>query len=466
MVRQAETGGTIPSAGNSPSRGIALLVLVTVVTALGGFLFGYDTAVINGANQYLKAHFSLTPAQEGLAGASAILGCIPGAMFAGFFSDRFGRRKVLFASAVLFATSALLSAVPRTFFEFLAARWIGGLGIGASSMVCPIYIAELAPAEKRGRLGSLFQMGIVIGIFVTLFINAQIQGLGDEAWNGASGWRWMLGSEAAPALLLILLLFRAPESPRWLLQAGRDDEACRILTEIAGEEHAASEAAAVREALKLEEGGFRELIGPLARRPLFLAVVLMAVSQFSGINAIMYYSTKIFTTAGAGVEDAFTASVVIGIVNVLFTFVALALVDRAGRRPLLLFGLAVQVVALGATGWMFHMGQGGMALLGTILLFIAAFAMALGPIPWIICSEIFPTRIRGRAMSLATFTIWTSCYIVAQTFPMLNDSPAVGPAKTFWIYGTCSFLGFLFVWAFVPETKGKTLEEIETSWAH
>jgi SP family arabinose:H+ symporter-like MFS transporter len=196
-----------------------------------------------------------------------------------------------------------------------------------------------------------------------------------------------------------------------------------------------------------------------------VAVLLMAISQLSGINAIMYYSTKIFQTAGVGVKNAFTASVIIGLVNVIFTFVALAFVDRAGRRPLLLIGLSVQVVALAATGWMFHTAQGGAALLIAILVYIAAFAMALGPIPWILCSEIFPTRVRGRAMSIATFVIWSSCYLVAQTFPVLNDTPAIGPAKTFWIYGTFSLLGLIFVFWQIPETKGKTLEEIESSWA-
>lgn len=440
------------------------LALVTLVAAVGGFLFGYDTAVINGANQYLKAHFALTPTEEGLAGASAILGCIPGAMFAGFLSDRFGRRKVLFLCAVLYAVSGLLSAVPRTFTEFLAARFISGLGIGASSMICPIYIAELAPASQRGRLGSLFQLGIVLGIFLTLFINAWIQGRGDETWNIAQGWRWMLGAEVAPAALLLALLFFVPESPRWLVQAGRVEEAQRILEGVSGPEQARVEIAAVREVLGQEEGRFSELFHARFRRPLIIAVILMAFSQFSGINAIMYYSTKIFTTAGVGVKDAFMSSVIVGMVNVVFTFVAIAFVDRAGRRPLLLIGLAIQVLALGTVGAMFRGGASGMPLLVAILAFIAAFAMALGPIPWILCSEIFPTKVRGRAMSVATFTIWSSCYVVAQTFPVLNDSPQVGPALTFWIYAACSLLGFFFVLARVPETKGRSLEEIERSW--
>ena len=452
------------SAEPSPQSTFRALALITLVAGVGGFLFGYDTAVINGANQYLKAHFQLNSVQEGVAGASAILGCIPGAMVAGFLSDRFGRRKVLFICAILYAASGLLSAIPRTFTEFLIARFISGLGIGASSMICPVYIAELAPAAKRGRLGSLFQLGIVLGIFLTLFINSMIQGAGDEAWNASSGWRWMLGAEVGPAVALFLLLFFVPESPRWLLQAGREREARQILERVGGPDHAETEIVAVRQVLAQEEGRFSELFQARFRKPLIIAVVLMAVSQFSGINAIMYYSTKIFTTAGVGVKNSFSASVLVGLVNLVFTFVAIALVDKAGRRPLLLVGLALQVFFLGAVGWMFHSGIQGFGLLFSIVGFIAAFAMALGPIPWIFCSEVFPTKIRGRAMSVAVFTIWSSCYVVAQTFPMLNDSPAFGPAATFWVYAACSLFGLVFVWAMVPETKGRTLEEIESSW--
>jgi SP family arabinose:H+ symporter-like MFS transporter len=449
---------------NHQTKTYSPLTLVTLVAATGGFLFGYDTAVINGANQYLKAHFHLDAMQEGLAGASAILGCIPGAMCAGFLSDRFGRRKVLFLCAILYALSGVLSAIPRTFMEFLAARFISGLGIGASSMIIPVYIAELSPAAKRGRLGSLFQLGIVLGIFLTLFLNARIQGLGDEAWNAAQGWRWMLGAEVAPAVLLLALLFLVPESPRWLLGVGRDEEARRILESVGGPVHASQEMAAVRAVLGAEEGRFSELFHARFRRPLVIAVLLMAFSQFSGINAIMYYSTKIFATAGVGVKDAFMSSVIVGLVNVVFTFVAIAFVDRAGRRALLLIGLTIQVAALGTVGWMFHAGYSGVPLLLAILAFIGAFSMALGPISWVLCSEIFPTRVRGRAMSLATFTIWTSCYLVAQTFPMLNDNPAIGPALTFWVYGACSLAGLIFVFTTVPETKGRSLEEIEHSW--
>jgi SP family arabinose:H+ symporter-like MFS transporter len=451
---------------NSPASSVRFVLFATGVTAIGGFLFGYDTAVINGANSYLKAHMNLSPTQEGLAGASAILGCIPGAMCAGFLSDRFGRRKLLFLCALLYAVSGLLSAIPNTFGQFLAARILSGLGIGASSMICPVYIAEIAPEKWRGRLGTLFQLGIVMGIFITLFINKLIQGMGDEAWNTAMGWRWMLGMEVVPAIAFIGLLFAVPESPRWLAQQGREDEAGDILTKVDGAEHAASELAAIREAASREEGRFSELFSGPFRRPLLIAVVLMACSQFCGINAIMYYSTKIFATAGGSTATAFNSSVWVGLINVVFTFVAIGFVDRAGRRPLLLIGTAVQAIALGLVGWMFHTSTSGFPLLLCVIGFIAAFSMALGPIGWLFCSEIFPNKVRGRAMSIAAFTVWVSCYIVAQTFPMMNDNPAIGPALTFWIYGGVSLFSFLFVLALLPETKGRTLEQIETMWSH
>ncbi|HEV2391297.1 MAG TPA: sugar porter family MFS transporter [Verrucomicrobiae bacterium] len=444
---------------------IRFVLFATGVAAIGGFLFGYDTAVINGANSYLKAHMHLSPAQEGQAVASAILGCIPGAMFAGFLSDRFGRKKLLFICALLYAVSGLLSAIPNTFGQFLSARLISGLGIGASSMICPVYIAEIAPEKTRGRLGTLFQLGIVTGIFLTLFVNKLIQGAGDTAWNTAQGWRWMLGMEVVPALAFIALLFAVPESPRWLAQHGRETEALGVLEKAGGAEHAKTEMAAIRQAMQFEEGGFRELISSPFLKPLLIAVALMAFSQFCGINAIMYYSTKIFAAAGGGDNAAFTSSVWVGLINFVFTFVAIGFVDKAGRRPLLLIGTAMQALALGPVGWMFHRQIAGGPLLACVIVFIAAFAMAMGPVGWLFCSEIFPNKLRGRAMSIAALTVWVSCYIVAQTFPMLNDNPSIGPAKTFWAYALVSLASFVFVLALVPETKGRTLEQIERMWS-
>ncbi len=448
----------------SSTGSVRYVAFATGVAAIGGFLFGYDTAVINGANTYLTAHFHLNATQQGLAGASAILGCIPGAMFAGSLSDRYGRHRLLFLCALLYAVSGLLSAVPRTFFEFLAARFISGLGIGASSMICPVYIAEIAPEKWRGRLGTFFQLGIVTGIFLTLFVNKLVQGLGDEAWNTTVGWRWMLGLEVVPAIGFIALLFAVPESPRWLAQKGRNAEAEAILAQVGGTEHAAREMQAIQISLRSEEGRWSELFRGAFRRPLVIAVVLMACSQFCGINAIMYYSTKIFATAGGGQDVAFSSSVWVGLINLLFTFVAIGFVDRLGRKPLLLIGTLVQTLALALVGWAFHTQQQGVVLLLCVIVFIAAFAMAMGPIGWLLCSEIFPNKVRGRAMSLAALTVWISCYVVAQTFPMLNDSATIGPALTFWIYAVVSMFSFGFVALLVPETKGRTLEEIEGLW--
>ena len=447
------------------------------------------------------------PYEEGLVGASAILGCIPGAMFAGLLSDRFGRKRMLFLCALLYGLSAVLflPALTPSLYPFLIARFICGLGIGASSMICPVYIAELAPEKWRGRLGTLFQLAIVVGIFLTLFVNKTVQEHGNEAcnsflalfgqrpseignaaWNTAVGWRWMLGIGALPAVLFFVLLLGVPESPRWLTQNNRETEAREILCRAAGAVHAGEQMAEIREAIGQEEGRFSELFGGIYFRPVVLAVVLMLCSQFCGINAIIYYSTKIFEAAGADKTAAFAATAWMGVVNLVATLVAVACVDKLGRRPLLLLGTAVQTLALGMVGWMFFANTSGAAvpaalvrvfqvigsmvdpqqaaLFGCIITFTAAFAVSLGPIGWLFCSEVFPNRVRGRAMSVAAMSVWISCYIVAQTFPMLNDNPSIGPAKTFWIYGAVSLFAFIFAAAFIPETKGRTLEQIERYW--
>jgi SP family arabinose:H+ symporter-like MFS transporter len=448
---------------DSRASAVRFVLFASGVTAIGGFLFGYDTAVINGANSYIKELWDLKPAWEGTATASMLLGCIPGAMFAGFLSDRFGRKRLLFLCAILYAVSGVLSAFPPTAGWFLAVRFLGGLGIGASSMVCPVYIAEIAPEEWRGRLGTLFQLAIVVGIFLTLFVNMLVHGMGDEAWNTAIGWRWMLGLEAVPAVAFLFLLFAVPESPRWLAQQGREGEAEEILRRAGGAEHAQRQMGEIRAALAEEEGRFSDLFTGPFRRPLLIAVLLMAFSQLCGINAIIYYSTRIFAAAGAGKDAAFVSTVWIGLINVLFTFVAIGLVDRLGRRPLLLIGTAVQTGALVMVGWMLHRDLSGLGLLACVVTFTAAFATALGPIGWLFSSEIFPNRVRGRAMSVAAMTVWITDYIVTWSFPKLNDE-WVGPAGTFWIYGAVSLLSFLFVLAAIPETKGRTLEEIERSW--
>jgi MFS transporter, SP family, arabinose:H+ symporter len=445
---------------------LGFVVFCAAVTGIGGFLFGYDTAVINGANTFLKEHFQLDQQRDslliGLATAAAIIGCIPGAMCAGFLSDRFGRRRILFLCAVLYAVSGVLSAVPPTFSLFVVARIWSGVAIGISSMICPVYIAEIAPPAWRGRLGTLFQLGIVIGIFMTLFINGKIQSLGDADWNRDLGWRWMLAAEALPALLFIVLLVPIPESPKWLIQARREDEARETLKRIGGADYANAEIAAVREVLAQEEGSFAELFSRAYRLPLTIAVFVMLASQFSGINVVMYYSTDIFKAATGDANAAFTSSVWIGFVNVIATFVAILFVDKAGRKPLLLVGNAVQVIGLVTVGYIYSVNPHSPYLLWGVITYTAAFAMAMGPIPWILCSEIFPAKLRGRAMSVSTLAIWTACYLVSQTFPLLLKH--VGSTNTFWFYAACSAATFFFVLLLVPETKGRSLEEIEKSW--
>lgn len=445
---------------HNPSR--HALLFATSVAAMGGFLFGYDTAVINGANELLEDYFQLTSTQLGTATASAIIGCVPGAAIAGYLSDKYGRKRVLYLTAILFGLSAILSALPYTLNQFLMARFIGGVGIGICSMVCPVYIAECAPAEKRGRLGTLFQFGIMFGIFVTLFINLFIQGMGDADWNTNLGWRWMLGAEVIPAIAFLGLIAVSPESPRWLVMQGRVDEARRILSRWLDVVKTEYELKSITDTMQQESGRFSELFEKRFRKPLIAALGLMIIQQFCGINAIIYYSTRIFASAGAGMGDAFMSTVIVGFVNMIFTLVAIGFVDKAGRRPLLIIGLAGQFLALSTVAIMFGNGTESGILLIAVLVFIASFAMSIGPIGWLFASEVFPGRIRGRAMSLASFTIWVSTFIVAQTFPMLNDG--IGASNTFWIYAGVSLFGLFFVMFLVPETKGKTLEQIEQSW--
>jgi SP family arabinose:H+ symporter-like MFS transporter len=331
-------------------------------------------------------------------------------------------------------------------------------------MLSPLYIAEIAPEKIRGTLVALYQLAIVVGILVVFFVNLQIQRLGDEGWNTHTGWRWMFASLALPSALFGFFMALMPESPRWLMKMDRQAEAQAILERVGGPVNAQREVLQIQEALQQEEGRWSELFTAGYGRALVIGILLAVFGQFSGINAIMYYAPEIFKAAGSGRDAAFLQTVIVGLVNLGFTFVAIWLVDKAGRKPLLIAGTLVQVISLSWVGYLFHTGHQGVWLLGGILLFVAAFAVAMGPIPWIVNSEIFPTKLRGRAMSIAIVMLWLADFIVTQTFPMLRESPAFGPAKTFWVYAFCSFLSTLFVLWMVPETKGRTLEEIEASW--
>lgn len=441
----------------------AFVLKVSVVAALGGLLFGYDTAVIAGVIGFLQQKFSLTPAMVGWAASSAIWGCIFGAMFAGYVSDRLGRKKVLIITAILFAVSSVGSAIPNDLATFIAARFIGGLGIGAASMLSPLYIAEIAPSDKRGRLVTLYQLAIVLGINLIYFVNMQIAGLNDETWNIDVGWRYMIGSGVIPAILFFVLLFFVPESPRWLVKRGKFAEALDTLSRVNGSEKAGYILEEIKTTLQQESGTFKELFAPGLRTAMVIGVMLGLFSQITGINAIIYYAPEILKRTGIGAGSAFLQTFIIGIVNTMFTFVALWLVDRAGRRKLLLGGTLGMIICLFGTGICFYFGLlGGPWLLLFILGYIACFASSLGPIPWIIMSEIFPTKTRGIAMSVVTLILWIGVVLVTQLTPVMLEN--LGGAFTFWLFMVNAIILLIFSWLKIPETKNRTLEEIEKSW--
>ena len=448
--------------GNAEQINMKSVYYITGVAALGGLLFGYDTAVISGAIGFLQTKFELDATMKGWAASSAIIGCIFGAMSAGWTSDRWGRKKVLIMTAVLFGISAIGSAIPRNLTEFVIARFIGGLGVGAASMLSPLYITELAPASIRGRLVSLYQLAIVLGINLIFFVNWLVQELGDEAWNTEMGWRYMLGSETLPALLFFTAMFFVPESPRWLVKEGRDDEALGILTDIDGPDKAKSILADIKEALLEEKGTLKELLSGRFRKAVVVGIVLAVFSQFQGINAIMYYAPEIFKEVGIPTHLAFLQTVIIGVINTIFTFISILFVDKVGRKALLLGGGAGMGVSLLIVGLCFKFGWTGIPLLIFIMCYTGSFAASFGPVTWVVISEIFPLKMRGIAMSVATFALWVAVYFVTQLFPIALEK--LGPANTFFAFFSMSVLAFLFVLVKVPETKEKTLEEIEHHW--
>lgn len=440
---------------------IGFVYKVTVVAAIGGLLFGYDTAVIAGAIGFLQKKFDLNAAMMGWAASSALVGCVVGAMFAGSLSDKIGRKKVLILSAILFAVSAVGTALPPDLTWFVISRILGGIGIGIASILAPMYISEIAPAAIRGRLVTIYQLGIVSGILLIYFVNAGIAGLYDEAWNIEYGWRWMFGSGVLPSMLFFILLLFVPESPRWLAQHGREDEALLILNKVSGAEQASQELREIKRPVLAESSSFAELLKPGLRTALVIGVILSILSQVTGINAIMYYAPEIFKSTGDGSGSALMQTVLVGAVNLLFTLVAIKYVDQFGRKGLLLVGSAGMTVCLFLVGAAFYFGWlDGYFVLVPILAYIAFFAVSLGPMTFVVVGEIFPNRVRGKAMSVALFFLWVSVYLVSQTFPMLLES--IGSAFTFWLYMAMSVIAFLFVWKALPETKGKSLEEIES----
>ena len=435
----------------------------TLVASVGGLLFGYDTAVISGAIGFMKIYYQLSDVMTGWVASCALLGCIIGAMYSGKLSDQVGRKRVLMLSALLFIISSVGTALAPNLWIFVIFRIIGGMGIGIASMLSPMYISEMAPAAIRGRLISIFQLGIVTGILVIYFVNAYIAGIHGENWNVSTGWRWMFGSGVIPSIIFILLLLTVPESPRWLAKQKRNNEALAILTQINGTHAAQKELESISESLKDETPfSFSEIKEPQLKRALIIGILLAVFSQITGINAIMYYAPEIFKSTGVGSDSAFIQTILVGVINLIFTFVAIKYVDLWGRKKLLLLGISGMAVCLFIVGFAFYTQQQGYLVLIVILGYISCFAMSLGPLTFVVIAEIFPTKARATAMSVATFFLWLAVFLVSQTFPVLIGS--IGNAYTFWIYMIVAVITFLFIWKMVPETKGKTLEEIEKTW--
>ena len=455
-----------------PAYNMRFIWMTTLVSAMGGLLFGYDWVVIGGAKPFYEKFFNLTtPAQIGWAMSSALVGCLVGSLVSGGLSDRFGRKKLLILAGFLFTGTGILTALAPSFSFFIGNRILGGVAIGLASNLSPMYIAEISPASMRGKFVSVNQLTIVIGILAAQLVNwliAKPVPAGASAadilasWNGQAGWRWMFGAEAVPAFLFFLLMFLIPESPRWLVKKGRDAEAERVLARVGGKGFAGQALREIRDTLASGEIGkvrFRSLFGPGLAKVLVVGVVLAIYQQWCGINVIFYYAQEIFTAAGYGVSDVLFNIVITGTVNLIFTLIAIRLVDRLGRKPLMMAGSAGLAVAFGLIGTSYALHGRGVHLLALVVVAMALYALSLAPVTWVLLSEIFPNRIRGAAMSVSTVSLWSACFVLTYTFPLLNKS--LGPAGTFWIYAGISVFGFIFIRSRVRETKGKTLEEIE-----
>jgi sugar porter (SP) family MFS transporter len=446
--------------------------LISVVAAMGGLLFGWDWVVIGGAKPFFQRYFDLTTeAQIGWANSCALIGCLVGALIAGALSDKFGRKKLLIVAALLFAVTSLGNALAGSFSVFIAWRILGGVAIGLASNLSPMYIAEVAPAQIRGKLVAVNQLTVVIGILLAQYLNWYLvrnlpAGATDEfirnSWFGQQGWRWMFGLTAAPALLFFVGMLMVPESPRWLAKNGKLDFARKILTKIGGENYANAATAEIKSTLASEEISrvrFSDLLEPKLLKVLVLGVVLAVFQQWCGINVIFNYAEEIFHAAGYDISTVLKNIAWTGSVNLVFTLVALGIVDRGGRRPLMLFGSAALAVIYLAMGFCYHAEVKGLPMLLLVLAAIGSYAMSLAPVTWVVISEIFPNRIRGAAMAVAVSSLWIACFLLTYTFPMLNAK--LGSAGTFWLYAAICVAGFIFVFFKLPETKGKTLEQIE-----
>jgi SP family xylose:H+ symportor-like MFS transporter len=468
------------------------VVLLTLIATLGGLLFGYDTAVINGAVDSLKAYFidprftDLTNAAQanaansllGFVVSSALIGCIVGGLMGGWVSTHLGRKRGLIVAAVLFLLSALGAAAPEFPFapighggpgymaNFVVYRILGGIGVGLASMLSPMYIAEIAPPKVRGNLVAWNQFAIIFGMLVIYFVNFGISKTGSgDAWLNTIGWRYMFLSGTIPAGLFLMLLFFVPETPRYLMLKGNESGARAVLAKLVTPEEAEKEFSEIRASLREHHSGKLFSFGVLL---IFIGIALSVFQQFVGINVVLYYATDIFKGMGLSTNASLFQTIIVGAVNLSFTMVAILAVDRFGRRPLQIIGALVMAVSMISLGTNFWLGGKGMVAIVCMLVYTAGFAVSWGPVTWVLLSEIFPNQIRGKAMAVAVASQWVANYLVSWTFPILDKNPyLVDHFKhgfAYWIYGAMSVLAALFMWRVVPETKGHSLEEIETVW--
>ena len=449
------------------------LLTICLISAMGGLLFGYDWVVIGGAKPFYEPYFGISgnPVMQGWAMSCALIGCLAGAVLSGWLSDRFGRKRLLILAALIFIVASLGTGGASSFLLFVVFRIAGGIGIGLASTLSPMYIAEVTPGKVRGTFVSINQLTIVIGILLAQIINWRIarpvpadSTVNDilASWNGQTGWRWMFYACSFPAVLFFLLMWFVPESPRWLLKTGRGRQtAHRILEKIGGAQFAGSELASIEGTLKgetvqpvrkaLREKGIIKL--------LVLGIVLAVFQQWCGINVIFNYAQEVFADAGYGVSETLFNIVITGSVNLAFTFIGMFTVDRLGRKSLMLFGAGGLACIYATIGLMYYLKLQGLPLLIMVVSAIACYAMTLAPVTWVLLSEIFPNRIRGFAMSVGTFALWAACFVLTYTFPLLNKT--LKASGTFWLYGLICVLGFWFIFKKLPETKGRSLEEIE-----
>jgi len=458
----------------TPTYNMAFIWRICLVAAMGGLLFGYDWVVIGGAKPFYEPFFNITddtPFIRGWAQSSALVGCMFGALLCGILTDSLGRKKLLIFSGLLFTVSAIGTGLANEFMTFNIFRIIGGLGIGLASNLSPMYIAEISPAKMRGKFVSINQLTIVIGILLAQIVNLCIARpvpenataeFINQSWNGQYGWRWMFEAETVFALSFFVLMFFMPESPRWLIKYGKNELAQKTLAKIGGDDYAKAEVADIKNTLagkEIARVNFRDLMEPRLFKIICLGVFLAVFQQWCGINVIFNYAQEVFSSAGFGVSATLFNIVITGIVNLVFTFVAIYTVDKIGRKPLMLAGSIGLAGVYAILGTGYYLNSTGIHMLVLIVLAIACYSMTLAPIVWVIIAEIFPNRIRGAAMSIAVISLWIGCTALTLTFPYLKK--ALGAHGTFWLYGFVCVIGFIVILTRLPETKGKSLENIE-----